>query len=141
MIMAEAHLTYDSFVDTITKRNWATLGIGVVLLVLGGVVWSENTWAGVLYLIIALAQIFISLGLLVRLRRHAELTTAGHVTVQHSWGICSIGIAAAAIIPSNFFAVADLWMAIAVIIGLAWAALGAFNLYWTVQSTDARLTI
>lgn len=138
---APAKLTYGAFQGTIKRRNVAAIGLAVVLVALGGVVWSSNQWAGILYGLVGLTQLVIGLGLIYRLNARDDLTRAGNVTVQHSWGITSIGIASAAIVPSEFFAVDQVWMALAVIIGLAWALLGAFNLYWTVTSTDARLTV
>ncbi|MFW6153309.1 MAG: hypothetical protein ACOC42_03005 [Halobacteriota archaeon] len=134
-------LTYGSFRGTIKRRNYATIGLAVVLVALGGVVWTSNQWAGLLYALVGITQLLIGLGLIYRLNARDDLTGAGNVTVQHSWGVTSIGIASAAIIPSEFFAVDQVWMALAVFVGLAWTVLGAFNLYWTVTSTEARLTV
>ncbi len=134
-------IDHESFTQTIKRRNWSTIGLAILLIALAGVVWSSNQWSGILYGLIGVTQLLIGLGLIYRLSNRSDTTSAGNVTVQHSWGVASVGIASAAIIPSEFFEVEQLWMAAAVIIGLAWAANGAFNLYWTVTSTDARLTV
>lgn len=133
--------SYDHVVETVGKRNYVVVGLGVALLVLGGAVWGQNVWAGAIYAVIAAVQVLIGLGFVYRARRRTVATSAGNVAVQHAWGTLSIGIAGAALIPSDFFAVDDVWLYAAVAIGLAFAVVGAHTLYWTIRSTDARLTI
>lgn len=139
--IADGGVLYDDYVAEIKLRNWATIGLAVILGGLGLVVWGQNPWSGMMYLIVATTQLLIGLGLLYRMGRRTDTTRAARVAVQHSWGVLSIGIAAAALFTSEFFVVDTIWLVIAVFVGMLWAAVGVFNLYWTVQHTDARLTV
>lgn len=140
-VRVDRRLEYDEFSTAVRRLNRATIILGVVVLGLAGIVWSQNQWAGVLYVIVAVSQLVIGLTLPVRLRNRDDATRAGNVVVQHSWGLLSIGIATAAIVPSEFFAAGSAWMSITVTAGILWALIGAYGIYLSTQGVGARMTV
>lgn len=140
-VWVDRRLKYDKFSAAVRRINRVTIVLGIVVLGLAGIVWSQNQWAGILYVIVAVSQLIIALTLSVRLHDRDDATRAGNVVVQHSWGLLSIGIATAAIVPSEFFAVESAWMSTAVTAGILWALIGAYGIYLSTQGVGARMTV
>jgi hypothetical protein len=131
----------EQFVAGVKPLAWIVTALGVTLVGVAAVVYGQNQWAGILYAFIGVVQVLIGGSGSFRLRSRSAPDRAGNVVVQHSWIILSIGIATAAIIPSDFFAVETIWMAIAVVIGAIWVLVGVAGIYLSTRSVGARVTV
>lgn len=134
-------LSRDEFLSVSVRLAYLSAGLAVVLAVVAALMWSSNMWTALISVLVAAAQLVIAGTLPTRMRKRPDLRDAGNVVVQHSWLLLSIAIAALAIYPSPFFAVATVWFSLAMLVGLVWAIIGVYNLHRSITRAGARLTI
>ncbi|WP_251330791.1 hypothetical protein [Haloplanus pelagicus] len=134
-------LSRDEFLSVSVRLAYLSAGLAVVLAVVAALMWSSNMWTALISVLVAAAQLVIAGTLPTRMRKRADLRDAGNVVVQHSWLLLSIAIAALAIYPSPFFEVTTVWFSLAMLVGLAWAIIGVYNLHRSITRAGARLTI
>lgn len=114
--------------------------LGVILLFLGVAGFSENLYAGTVYSLIGIFQIIIA-GLFLALMREKTGSELGNLAVTCCWWILSIGIAGAALFPSQFLRVSLTYAIVSTVIAVIWIVLGAFSIRLAISRTGASLVV
>jgi cobalamin synthase len=118
------------------------LTFSVILLILAGLAWSKNTYAGIIYLVIAIIQLMCALLLYPRIMRIEDITEIGNRSVQHNWLIVSIGISGCALFLAPFFRLDHMAVPYtAFTVCLISVLLSAFNIYNAVKQAKARMVV
>lgn len=114
--------------------------LGLILLVMGLLIYSESIYAGVVYMIIGFFQILIPAFAVIRMsgKKGADL---GNVIVMASWWILSVGIAGVALFTSPLLAVSLVYTAISTILAILWIVLSAISIKFAISETGARLVV
>lgn len=114
----------------------------IILLVLAGVVWSKNIYAGVIYLIIGIIQLIATLSLYSRIGKIKDITEMGNMSVQFNWLILSIGIAGLALFLAPFFKIDSTAIPyIAFLVCFISVLLSVINIYKAIRETKAQMVI
>lgn len=114
----------------------------IVLLVLAALVWSQNVFTGIIYLVIGLIQLVGMALIYPRISKEEDLWELGNKFVQHNWIVLSLGLTGCAMFLAPFFAVASTSIPIvAFTVCLITLLLSIFNLYKAVREAKARLIV
>lgn len=115
--------------------------LGIILIALGVIVRGDNVYSGITYVLIGIVQLLIAGASFIRIR-DKDGRELGNVSVQHSWWLLSVGIAALALFPSDFFSVSSTAIGYsAIAIAIIWVVLNAVSIYVAVKKTKARLVV
>lgn len=114
----------------------------LALIILGIAVWSKNPYTGVLYLIIGVVQFLGAVFVYPRVAKAQDMTDVGNRSVQQNWIILSISIAGVALFLAPFFRTGPMVLPYVVFV-ICWIALflSAFNIYFAVKKTGARMVV
>lgn len=128
------------FQDYSVRINLAFGVLGLILLIMGSLIYSESVYTGVVYMVIGLSQIIIPAFALVRIsgKTGSEL---GNVMVMGCWWILSIGIAGLALFTSPLLAVSTAYTAVSTIIAVLWIILSVVSIKFAISETGARLVV
>ncbi|MBA7574655.1 hypothetical protein ES695_06205 [Candidatus Atribacteria bacterium 1244-E10-H5-B2] len=130
------------FTKYIQISTGVLLTFSIILLILAGVVWSKNIYAGIIYLIIGIIQLISTLLLYYQIGKIKDITEMGNRSVQHNWIILSIGIAGCALFLAPFFEIDS--MAIpytAFTVCLISILLSIINIYKAIREAKARMVV
>jgi len=118
------------------------LVIGVVILALGIVKWSENVYTGIIYLVIGVIQFLGSILLLPRIAKLEDQKEVGNRAVQANWLVLSIGIAGMALFMAPFFRLEAMIVPyIAFVLCVVSVLLSGINIYTAVKKVKARMVV
>lgn len=130
------------FKKYITITTSILLVFSVVIFVLGLLFWAENTYTGIIYLIISGIQIVALITLYPRARRAEDMQEKGNRVVFHNWSVLSVGIAGAALFLAPFFRIDSMTVPfIAFILCVLAVILSAVNIFTSVKMAQARMII
>jgi len=128
------------FKKYIQRSMVGPLVFSIILLILGGAVWSKNIYAGIMYLVVGLTQLISNILLYSQIRKREDETEIGGISVQLNWLILSIGVTGCLLFLAPFFTVNTIWIPYtaftACLISALWCA---FNLYKAVKETKVPL--
>lgn len=114
--------------------------LGLILLVLGLLTYSESVYTGVVYVVIGFFQIIIPIIVLVRAGGKTG-SEFGDVTVMGCWWTLSVGIAGLALFPSPLLRVSMTYAAVSSIFAALWIVLGAISIRFAISETGAKLVV
>ncbi|MEA1965053.1 MAG: hypothetical protein U9O41_08015 [Candidatus Aerophobetes bacterium] len=116
--------------------------LSIILLVLAGMIWSKNIYAGVIYLIIGITQLISTLLLYPRIGKIKDITEIGNRAVEHNWIILSIGIAGCALFLAPFFKADSMAVPFAAFtVCLISILFSILNIYRAVREAKARMVV
>jgi hypothetical protein len=115
----------------------------IVLLILAGIVWSQNVYTGIIYLVVGIIQLVGMVIIYPRIRKLEDVTEIGNKYVQHNWVVLSFAVTGCAVFLAPFFTqgVATAIPYIAFAVCVVSAGLSIFNLYKAVKEAKARLVV
>jgi len=130
------------FIKYIQISTGVLLIFSIILLVLAGVVWSKNIYAGIIYLIIGIIQLISTLSLYSRIGKIKDIIEMGNMSVQFNWLILSIGIAGVALFLAPFFKIDSTAIPyIAFAVCFISILLSIINIYKAIRETKAQMVI
>lgn len=118
------------------------LVISIIIFVLGLVVWSENVYTGLIYIIVAAIMFLGCIFLYPRIAKIKDMAEVGNRSVQANWLVLSVGIAGMALFLAPFFKLDSMTVPwVAFVLCVIAVLLSAFNIYSAVKKAKARMVV
>lgn len=128
--------------EIVSRSGWISFTVGILFIVLAIVSWNVNPFTATMSLVIGVAGSVVSVIGLKRIndiKLSREYEKIGAVVIEHNWWIISIGIAALALFPFDFFKAQYYTIGFS-LLSIAWILNGAIALYLSKKNTGAPLS-
>ena len=125
-------------------KNILTFSIiaGVILVVLGGITYSDHWLAGMTFLICGVSHVVIKCIVPIRLKLSGTLLAKAEIYVQHNWLMIAIGLCGTCTYFAPFIAMESLAITvIGMIVAILTIITGAFGMYKSVKMTGVGIVV
>ena len=132
----------NEYMSFLTKILSFSIIAGVVLIVLGGVAYSEHWLAGMTFLICGVSQVAIMCIAPLRVKWTDELLAKAEIYVQHNWLMIAIGLCGACTYFAPFIAMESMVITvIGMIVAILTILMGAYGMYKSVKMTGVGVVV